>query len=82
MSVVGGRVFKFLVEGAKYPGPMSMGVGYSGPISRRVGYPGPMSAGRGSLPGDLSNDLDTYSPHMDRKTPVKTLPSIKFVCGR
>ena len=47
MSVVGGRVFKFLVEGAKYPGPMSMGVGYSGPISRRVGYPGPMSAGSG-----------------------------------
>ena len=25
MSVVGGRVFKFHVEGAKYQGPMSMG---------------------------------------------------------
>ena len=39
------------------------------------------AGGVGTLACDLSNDLDILSPP-DRHTPVKTLSSPNFVCGR
>ena len=48
-------------------------------------YPGPKGAGTRHTHAtgkDLGPDIPTHPPPMNRQTPVKTLPSRNYCCGR